>query len=457
MSEFIRVGPYYWIREKDIENISKYERLINLDICLYKVSNENLSIIFVLFNLKSLKLSGSEFGYYNNPIPKLCLIEIYKLKKLKEFSLDKCLIISNTLTRIHELVELRTLRLACQGALSSDDMKSITRLQNLKTLSLAKLSLPDNAITEISCITSLESLIMVEVSLENQKNLHLVGRLQKLKVLRIELCDIGNGVMDGILNLKKLTTLRIFQKTFNITGNVLNMVCKLKYLKRLDLSTWFIRNTDLECLEKLEKLESLKIGDSFIGKESIILKISKIKNLKKLAISHFDFDDKDAEALSMLKNLETLHLIYSSNIIPILENLHYLESLKEFIFQSHSVPNNLFYCLSKCKKIETIRFYNTFEADFTEIVLLGGLNKLRVLDFYGIKRIDGVPFPPEIVNFQNIEIIKIGERAMYNVIRDETYSDWTEKKKLAIYTRGEEKIPFDSFDDKMLPFITLFW
>lgn len=298
-------------RPADTEQASKADRVVTIGgvfqprddggVGLYfdrdsKVTAANLAYIAGLKGVREIRISNDE------------AISDETLKSLRGFDELEWLAIYGgslsdaSLEHLGKLPALTRLNMPLNG-LSEEGFRRLGRLTGLKSLSVNVI--PDKAsAAHLTSLRQLETLSLYGETIDDD-SLEMVGSLAALRELRIGGASIQGPGMVHLEKLKKLEQLRITScSDISHEGmRVLGQLPSLKYLEVYRSSTggW------CDALSDAKSLESLYLGSAGII-ASDIKHLGRLTRLKHLSLSGAEMTDSDLQHLYGMKELQSLTL-----------------------------------------------------------------------------------------------------------------------------------------------------
>lgn len=213
------------------------------------------------------------------------------IPNLKRLALVDCKITRVDAIRIGQLSKLNTLQLIrCE--ITDDDLHAAIRSPLLKELSIIK---------QQSTSTSTFARDLRQI---NAIHPGWVSELQHLEKLSLEFCLIDDEIFNQIVSLKNLTYLDL--DSTNLREIDTRSFDKLLKLKTLNLANSYLSSSSLEHVVKLPKLERLDLSNFHLGIEELSI-LAKSKNLQRL-ICYDDFEPDFADNVIKIPNLKLLKL-----------------------------------------------------------------------------------------------------------------------------------------------------
>ncbi|XP_068319221.1 disease resistance protein RUN1-like [Pyrus communis] len=286
-------------------NISRCKDLEKLpsNRCMLKVSDG--------FRIEGCTSLG-EFSELPKNISKLSLVgfkrlvslpaNIWKLKYLNELDLSGCTELKNFPKILEPMEHLKSLNLS--GTVVEELHSSIKFLPHLQIIQLQacrRLSSISNSICRLKYLNELDLSGCIE--LENFPEI--LEPMEHLKSLNLS----GTAVEELHSSIEFLPHLQIIQlQVCRRLSSISNSICKLKYLKKLDLSCCFKLEDFPEISEELEHLVSLILQGTAI--EMLPSSIEKLIKLQTLDLS----DCRNLKDVpTSIYNLTNLKCLYFSN------------------------------------------------------------------------------------------------------------------------------------------------
>ncbi|MDR1384024.1 MAG: hypothetical protein LBJ67_09300 [Planctomycetaceae bacterium] len=169
------------------------------------------------------------------------------------------------------------------------------------------------AIDEIAKLIDLESLVL-DGPYINDEVTQKLANLHKLKTLSFSNASITGASLTIILdNMKDLTNLTL--NRCNLTDNSLDVICKMKQLKILDIRSNDVSGLGMLALADLEQLEQLDLRYCIKIDGTALDYLSDVKTLKVLKLrSGNAITDSSLKHLEKFEKLQSLHLQDSDSL-----------------------------------------------------------------------------------------------------------------------------------------------
>ncbi|WP_235200700.1 MULTISPECIES: leucine-rich repeat domain-containing protein [Paenibacillus] len=357
-------------------------------------SNQELAMLLEFPNLNSLSItyvdeSVTDFHLLNQlPIKSLSLTFVDELGWLSSMTGLSSLSIqyseTTDLQPLYALTQLQELQLSyLTNVKSIDFVQNMPALQtldieNVNFSSLERLT-GKNSITTLR-LASLSELGSVKAinSLPSLRELTLSGyyeNAEALKLPKVERVEIPSSFLPG---LKAPVTTSL---TLRGGSGELNLAALGKFPKLKQLSLWEISEiTRLAALDGLSRLETLKIYDSSLFKESDAL--FRLKQVKSLVCSEcrLNFEQKAAAKNSVLEHLTLNQSYFSMNntsvteidqMMPYFANM---SALRSFTMQDSNLDSLEF--MSNWQAIEELHLENNAISNIETLSQLPNLQKV---------------------------------------------------------------------------------
>ncbi|GAA0166698.1 transmembrane signal receptor [Lithospermum erythrorhizon] len=176
------------------------------------------------------------------------------------------------------------------------------------------------------------------------------------------------------------TVTSIYLQSFNLSGEISPLICKLSNLAHLDLANNIFNQPIPLHLSQCASLETLNLSNNLIW-GTIPEQISQFSSLKVLDLSRNHIEGKIPESIGLLKNLEVLNFasnLLSGNVPTVVGNFTELKALD--LSQNSFLVSEIPAGLSKLVKLEQLLLQGSgFYGEIPDI--FEGLVKLSILDF----------------------------------------------------------------------------
>ncbi len=330
-------------------HLKDLKALSHLSISKLFYSNEDFAVglqhLNALPNLKSLSL-------YNCRLADSGLSDL-KAPRLTELTMEKCRIENLGPALKDRMPGLKTLDLS-DSALADETLKSLQGLKNLETLYLYKTNISDRGLAHLKdleklrhlnldytsnidgtglaslsnsdgYLPNLAKLSLVAMKLSDNRNLQNLKNLPNLKDLSLVYGHFTDQSLQYLPHFNQLERLNLALTMISGTGLAHLDLPQLRYL---NLSNTPIKGDNLDCLNKLSKLEELHLSGADI-KDAYMDKLGKVKGLKRLDLSSTALSDQGLSKLGGLTELQALNLSYMPhfsklNSLPVLPKLESL-------------------------------------------------------------------------------------------------------------------------------------
>ena len=265
------------------------------------VDDNILKRIEEIKNIKGLGL-GLQHGFTSKGME-----YINKVKTLQYLDLSSSCVTSKGIEKIKSLPKLKTLILSGCLGLTDAIMPHIGEMRQLEYLAL-----PTRNEYMPRCLPRNYKSILARRPQITNNGLKFLCNLHRLKFLKLprQIKD------DGLVYLKDLKNLEILLLDNNpIDGSGLKSFREIPNLRVLDISLCNKLNwNNLKYLEKMKKLEWLKLNQCDLVTTQGVISLSRLQNLKRLELTFTPITDKELMYLCKLKNLEYLDIAYCHEI-----------------------------------------------------------------------------------------------------------------------------------------------
>ncbi len=288
----LRIQAY--LEDHHMTGLATLKSLESLDLDYSRVTDEGISKLGELKNLKALDLGSGQYLVKGTGFA-----DAQKFQKLSILILPES-VNDEGLACVAKLDGLRILKIPGILRCTDEGISKLGNLPNLKTL-------------EINC------------SQLSDHGLKGIGRLEKLRHLDIGAAKVTNDGLHSLANLQQLRTLKLTECE---RLSDMRSLAKLPQLRTLNL-TGCTRLTNLPPLSNLRELQSLSLGsckeltdDSFEG-------IGKLQHLSNLWIPRVSISDAGVKHIAKLKNLKTLSLWGNKVTDKCIDDLATMTTLRE--------------------------------------------------------------------------------------------------------------------------------
>lgn len=255
------------VTDAGMQAIGKLETLTNLDLRGCAITNQGVSSLAGLSNLKALRFSGKSG---KTDITDESMPSIGKLTKLKVLALDflKFAAGAEGLSHLNQLTQLQELY-AANTLINDDSLEVIARsFPTLKKLRAAASQVSDDGLAQIAKMSQLEELDVSENSQITDEGLvHLASmkQLKKLNLWRVQITDAGVEQLAGLTNLEWLN----LDNVAYLSDAGLVHLKGMQNLKFLHLGSTMITDDGLVHLEPLTSLDDLKVTRTGVTEEGV--------------------------------------------------------------------------------------------------------------------------------------------------------------------------------------------
>ncbi|MDB5390546.1 MAG: F-box/LRR-repeat protein 20 [Planctomycetaceae bacterium] len=229
------------ITDKGLAVLSKFPRLISVDISTTAVTNEGLKVFKEMPLLKSLGLAGTK-------ITDVGLNVIAEHPGLKELNLAKTPVTDIGLALLGKLEYLEVLDIS-YTSITGAGFEKFRGNKKLRVLYAQHSSIHPEAFKFLKG-APMEDLNL-DVTGTNDLAMLTIGSYKKLKHLRLEFCggisDLGMSKLSGMKDLETLSV----RNVSNLTSRILNPIKPCKKLKLLNINGTLISDSDALAFQKM--------------------------------------------------------------------------------------------------------------------------------------------------------------------------------------------------------------
>lgn len=231
------------LSEDDLSKIGGIDELRKLKISRYhRMASESLKSMQGPKNLSELEIMGKDLNGDD-------MLGIMAMRSLEKLALIGCWIEPGCLMRLHELENLRELRV----------------LWTSFKFKLKKFTLCESDLLEVCRIKNLEKLLLHEHCKIKVGSLKHVGQMECLKELHVSSNRLSAEDLSGIGRAKELRTLRL--RSCSVAANDFELLHELKNLNVLDITGIKVSGSKETFYQSLDKL--CKKGVAVVGREHV--------------------------------------------------------------------------------------------------------------------------------------------------------------------------------------------
>ena len=346
------------------------QRIVELDFTDAVYSNDDLSAVTELPDLKTLVLNGVNCDQQSfelvgkmpvlqhleipmSPATPEALAELTGLQNLKFIQLFRADVTDDGFKELAKIDGLQQIRCA-QTRISNDALKNISSLESLKALDLSDCNLVnDSGLLHLTKVPDLRFLKLWGPGITNAGMQH-VGRMNSLQVLGLNdtgVTDDGVAELAGLNNLREvhlfrtsigddglkvlaeLPNMQLFNlRDTKISDAAISHLLQRDMLTSLDLSETQspgITDAGGKLLSGFKNLTRLNLWDTNVSDNSVV-EIAKLENLVWLNLDKTDISDKAIPDIARLGKLTWLHVgstaltDASVDMLKSMEQLQYL-------------------------------------------------------------------------------------------------------------------------------------
>jgi Leucine-rich repeat (LRR) protein len=289
------------LNDIDLHHVAALSSLRTLQIDNMAVSAAGLAHLRAATQLQAVNLSGA---WWNSP--DMDLRHMAALPNLKQFKLTGVNVSEKGAAALAQSQSIEDLQLV-HGRLSDKSVAPLANLRSLRRLDLSQNQfIVGNCLAALAGLPSLESLSLDATRLTDDALLALIS-MTSLRELDVRITGL---TLKGFQQFAKVPSLESLACD-KVTDEMLNEICLLQRLKKLNMdSDWIRRFTDqgASCLGNLRQIEELSLGYAGLTSEGLA-SLANLGSLRVLGLKGCkDIGDKGLKHLEGLQNLRRLDL-----------------------------------------------------------------------------------------------------------------------------------------------------
>ncbi|HUP79960.1 MAG TPA: leucine-rich repeat domain-containing protein [Pirellula sp.] len=291
--------PHAWLIDSDLKKLANFPELVTIDLAYTKVTDEGLSQLKSLENVRFLSL------FYAENVTDTGIAHLKHWKRLEQLNVRGTKVTSTLFEHLANMLSLRSLDVGF-SRVNDDNFERLGELPNLERFSIGGNKMSGTALPLLKLLPNLRELAiggqqrtdsgLWSISVTDFNVSH-IADLSGLKMLDLSGTAISDSGVAQLSRLKKLETLDLSRT--KLTAKGVSALAKIQSLRHLKLAqSASIDDSVLIAFQTFENLEVLELQETKITYEGL-MRFSPKSNLKKLFIGGAALTPEQVEAVRL--------------------------------------------------------------------------------------------------------------------------------------------------------------